>query len=176
MKKLHLVLSLVLGLLGQCAWGAPIGWYELNAAWRDGTFTGQFYYDSAAAPRITAVQGTLVDLAQTTAIDKISYLDYDEPAPWIFLSNTNAAELGGHDAGFYLTLLDLGSSLTLDLAGLNGLYDWSKEAYYNPGQLDDSPLVSFSIARAVPEPGTVMLVLAGMAALGGLRCSRPRRT
>lgn len=174
MKKLHMVFALVLGLLGQCAGAAPIGWYDFDATWRDGAFKGQFYYDSAAPSRITKVHGLLTDLVQTTAIDKISHMDYDEPAPWVFLSNTNPADLGGHDAGFYLSLVDMGTWLSLDLSGLNGLYDWSSEAHYHPGQLDDSPLMAFSIAQAVPEPGTVLLLLGGAAALA-MRRSRQRR-
>jgi hypothetical protein len=172
MKKLHTLLALVLALLGQYAWAAPIGWYDLDANWRDGSFKGQFFYDGSAPVRVTAVKGVLSDLAQTTAIDKISAMDYDEPAPWVFLSNTRPADPGGHDAGFYLTLVDMGTWLSLDLSGLNGLYDWSSDAHYNPGQLDDSPLVSFSIAQSLPEPGTIMLLLGGMAGLLGMRRAR----
>ncbi|RZA35006.1 MAG: PEP-CTERM sorting domain-containing protein [Lysobacteraceae bacterium] len=171
MKKLHMLFALVLGFLTHSAWAAPIGWYDFDATWRDGTFTGQFYYDSNAVERITAVQGTLSSLAQTTAIDQIYYLDYDQPAPWNFLGNTNPAVLGGHDAGFYITLLDLGSTLSLDLSGENTLWDWSNDAFYNPDQLDQSPLISFSLreANAVPEPATAMLLLGGMAGLFTLR-------
>lgn len=177
MKKLHMLFALVLAVFSQAVSAAPIGWYDLDATWRDGKFSGQFYYDSGAPSRITAVTGTLVDLAQTTAINQIYYLDYDEPAPWNFLGNTNPAEVGGHDAGFYLTLVDLGASLSLDLAGLNVLYDWSNAAFYNPEQLDASPLLSFSIteANAVPEPSTVMLLLGGVAGLFGLRRARSQR-
>ena len=171
MKKLHMLFALALAMLSSSLWAAPIGWYEFNATWRDGQFKGQIHYDSTSAARITEVKGTLVDLAQATAINQVYYLDFDEPAPWNFLGNTNAAELGGHDAGFYITLLDLGSTLTLDLTGLNVLYDWSNEALYNPDQLDASPLLSFSLreANAVPEPGSAMLLLAGMAGLFGMR-------
>lgn len=174
MKKLHMLFALVLGLLAHSAWAAPIGWYDLDATWRDGTFKGQFYYDSTAPERITAVQGLLSDLAQTTAINQNFYLDYDQLAPWNFLANTKPSEFADHDAGFYITLLDLGSTLTLDLDGLNVLYDWSNEALYNPDQLDASPLLSFSIrpANAVPEPATTMLLLGGMAGMLTLRRRR----
>lgn len=169
-----MLFALALCLLTQVSLAAPIGWYEYKATWRDGSFDGQFFYDSGAPSRITAVNGTLVDLAQTTTINKVSNLDYDEPAPWVFLSNTNPADLGGHDAGFYLTLVDLGATLTLDLSGANGLFDWSSEAYYNPAQLDDSPLISFTIAEAnaVPEPATMMLLLSGIAGIAAMRRSR----
>ena len=40
MKKLHMLFALVLGLLAQAAWAAPIGWYDYQATWRDGTFEG----------------------------------------------------------------------------------------------------------------------------------------
>ena len=111
---------------------------------------------------------------RTVAIDRVWNLSQDEPQPWIFLSNTNPADPGGHDAGFYLTLVDLGTSLTLDLAGMNGLYDWSDWDLYNLGQLDDSPLLSFSIVQAneVPEPASAMLLLGGLAGLLALRRQR----
>lgn len=174
MKKLHMLFAMVLYMLAQSAWAAPIGWYDLKATWRDGTFDGQFYYDSSASTHVTAVQGTLVDLVRTVAIDRVWNLGQDEPQPWIFLSNTNPADPGGHDAGFYLTLVDLGTSLTLDLAGMNGLYDWSDWDLYNPGQLDDSPLLSFSIVQAneVPEPASALLLLGGLAGLLALRRQR----
>lgn len=172
MKKLHMLFALLLGLLTHAAWAAPIGWYEYRATWRDGIFQGRFHYDSASPARITAVEGVLVNPLQTTAINQVYYLDYDAPADWNFLGNTNPAELGGHDAGFYLTLLDLGSSLSLDLSGLNGMYDFSDvEAYETRAYIDDSPLLSFTLreANAVPEPGSAMLLLGGVAGLAALR-------
>lgn len=166
MKTLYAMCLLMLGLCSQAATAAPVGWYELDATWRDGQFSGRFYYDGASPYRITEVDGTLVDIAQTTAIDRVWNLDNAQPEAWIYLSNTNPADLGGHDAGFYLYLLDLGSTLGLDTSVSNGLYDWSSDfAFYNPGQLDDSPLLSYRIAEAgvadVPLPGTALLCLAG---------------
>jgi hypothetical protein len=176
MKHIRILFAALLCTLSQAAWAAPIGWYEFDATWRDGRFTGQFYYDSASPYQVTAVDGTLVDIARTTAINKVWNLENSQPEPWVFLANTNPAELGGHDAGFYLTLVDLGASLTLDTSGANGLFDWSNDAYYNPGQLDDSPLLSFHIAPAgeVPEPATAMLLLSGIAGMFTLARSRSR--
>lgn len=167
MNRFRMLCALALGLLLQPAWAAPIGWYELEATWRDGAFRGGFYYDSGSPARVTAARGTLASLAQTTAVSQVYYLDQDEPAPWHFFANSNPAAPGGHDAGFYLTLSDLGGALTLDLAGLNALYDWSDAALYHPDRLDASPLLSFTLtpSHAVAEPGSVVLLLAGVAAL-----------
>ncbi len=172
MKKLHMLFALFLGLFAHAAWAAPIGWYEYQASWRDGSFQGRFHYDSASPARITAVEGLLIDPLQTTAIDQIYYLDYDQPAAWNLLGNTKPADPGGHDAGFYLTLHDLGATLSVDLSGLNGLYDWSDfEAYESRAYIDDSPLLSFTLspANAVPEPGSALLLLGGAAGLAALR-------
>jgi len=176
MKKFYMTflatLGLAFSLFSQAAMAAPIGWYDFNATWRDGQFTGQFYYDSASPYGITAVNGTLVDIAQTTTIDSISTPEDPLLESWVFLSNTNPADMGGHDAGFYLNLVDLGTTLTLDTTLGNGLYDWSHDfAFYNPAQLDDSPLLSFSIAEAgaVPEPASAMLLLAGGVGMLSLR-------
>jgi hypothetical protein len=168
MKKLYMLFAVMLGLFSQSALAAHIGWYQLDATWRDGQFSGQFYYDSASPYRITEIRGTLADLAQTTAIDKVWNLENAQPESWNFLANTNPADLGGHDAGFYLTLLDLGATLTLDTSVGNGLFDWSDDAFYNPAQLDDSPLQAFAIS-AIPLPGTGLLVMAGLLAMASSR-------
>ena len=42
MKKLHMLFAMVLYMLAQSAWAAPVGWYDLKATWRDGAFDGQF--------------------------------------------------------------------------------------------------------------------------------------
>ena len=171
MKKLYTLFALALGLFSQSALAAHIGWYQLDATWRDGQFSGQFYYDEASPYRITQITGTLVDLAQTTSINKVWNLENAQPEPWVFLANTNPADMGGHDAGFYLTLVDQGATLTLDTSVGNGLFDWSSDAFYNPAQLDDSPLQSFAI-NSIPVPGTAVLLVAGLLAMRSPRRSR----
>lgn len=173
MKKLYLLFAVTLGLFSQSALAAHIGWYQLDATWRDGQFSGQFYYDNASPYRVTAVRGTLTDLAQTTAIDRAWNLENAAQETWNFFGNTTA-DLGGQNAGFYLTLVDLGATLTLDTTASNGLFDWSNDAFYTPAQLDDSPLQEFSI-NAIPLPGTALLVMAGLLAMATARRSRPQR-
>lgn len=178
MKKMFMLLVVLLGVFSQSANAAPVGWYQLDATWRDGQFSGQFLYDSASPYRITAITGTLVDLAQTTVIDTVWNLENAQPEAWVFLNNTNPADPGGHDAGFYLNLLDLGATLSLDTSVSNALFDWSADwAFYKPGQLDDSPLLAFSIAEvhAVPVPGTVALMLAGVMGMVSMRSRRKLR-
>lgn len=164
MKKLYTLFALALTLFSQSALAAHIGWYQLDATWRDGQFNGQFYYDSSSPYGITQIAGTLVDLAQTTTINKVWNLENAQPESWVFLANTNPSVLGEQDAGFYLTLVDLGDTLSLDTTGANGLFDWSNDAFYTPAQLDDSPLQSFAI-NAIPVPGTALLVAAGLLAM-----------
>jgi hypothetical protein len=171
MKKYLMPFAAALCLFSQSVLAAPTGLYDFTATWADGQFSGQFQYDSAAPFHITSIKGTLVDALQSTSIDKITNPDLGDPdaAPASFFSNTRPelAEFAGHDAGFYLTLQDLGASLTLDLAGANGLFDWSgvDETRY----ISDSALVSFSINQAnaadVPEPATALLLFSGMAGM-----------
>ncbi|KQV90269.1 hypothetical protein ASD15_23405 [Massilia sp. Root351] len=174
MKKFYALCALgalALSLFSPSALAAHMGWYQLDATWRDGQFSGQFYYDGASPYRITQITGTLVDLAQTTTIDKVWNLENAQPESWVFLANTNPAVPGEQDAGFYLTLLDLGATLTLDTSAGNGLFDWSNDAFYSPAQLDDSPLQSFAI-NAIPLPGTALLMAVGLLAMRSPRRQR----
>lgn len=176
MKKIALILVMLCGLLPQAVLAAAGGWYQLDASWRDGSFSGQFLYDSASPYGIVEVHGTLTDLAQTTAITTVWNLDNAQQEAWVYLANSNPAELGGHDAGFYLYLVEQGGKLTLDTSASNSLYDWSSDfAYYNPAQLDESPLQSYSIS-AVPEPAAAMLLLAGLPWLAAAARARRRRS
>jgi hypothetical protein len=168
MKKLYMMFALAISLFSQSALAAHIGWYQLDATWRDGQFSGQFYYDSSSPYGITQITGTLVDLAQTTTINKVWNLDNAQPESWLFLANTNPAVLGEQDAGFYLTLVDLGATLALDTSVGNGLFDWSNDTFYNPAQLDDSPLQSYAI-NAIPLPGTALLMGLGLLAMRSQR-------
>lgn len=174
MKKLYTLFALALGLFSQSTLAAHMGWYQLDATWRDGQFSGRIYYDGASPYGVTQVAGTLTDLAQTTAIDKVWNLENAQPEPWVFLANTNPNVPGEQDAGFYLTLVDMGGTLSLDPAGANGLFDWSNDAFYSPAQLDDSPLQSFAI-NAIPVPGTALLLAVGMLAMRSSRRATPRR-
>ncbi len=167
MKRCLLMLGLVIGMLGNSVFAAPIGWYELNAAWRDGNFEGKFFYDSSAATPIIQIEGLLTDIAQTTAITTVWTGGVEPPQTGIFVSNTPGAD-GMHDAGFYLNLLDLDATLSLDLSADNGLYDFSQDyAYYTPEQLAGSPLLAFTITAVqdVPEPGVLSLMAIGACAL-----------
>lgn len=176
MKRIYLVCMAVLTLFSHAAVAAPIGWYQLDATWRDGWFSGSFHYDSTSPYLVTAINGSLADTAQTTTINKVWNLENAQPESWIFLSNTKPSELGGHDAGFYLTLIDLGATLVVDTSVGNGLFDWSSDAHYTPLQLDDSPLLSFSITpvSAVPEPGSMALLSLGLFACVFTRRRKPR--
>jgi hypothetical protein len=180
MKKYVMPFAAALCLFSQSVLAAPSGLYDLTATWTDGQFSGQFQYDATAPFHITSIKGRLVDALQSTSIDKITNPDLGDPdaAPASFFSNTRLelAEFAGHDAGFYLTLQDLGASLALDLAGANGLFDWSgvDETRY----ISDSALVSFSIAQAsaadVPEPATAWLLFSGMAGMLALSACTSR--
>ncbi|WP_167761437.1 PEP-CTERM sorting domain-containing protein [Duganella callida] len=163
MKKLLTLLALVAGLAPQLVLAASNGWYQLDATWRDGHFSGHFLYDSSAVNHVLEVTGTLTDLAQITAINQVVNPEDPQLESWIFFGNTNLADPGGHDAGFYLYLLEQGGTLKLDTTASNSLYDWSHDfAYYHPGQLDESPLQSYTIT-AVPEPSMALLLLTGLA-------------
>lgn len=173
MKKILTVLALLCGLLPQLTWAADNGWYQLEATWLNGSFIGQFEYDSSAPYGIVAVSGVLTDVAQTTAITTVVYPDDPSSGLGVFLANSNPAEVGGHDAGFYLYLLEQGGKLVLDSAASNSLYDWSSDyAYFD--QLNESPLLSYSISL-VPEPGTTLMLLTGLPLLLGAAVARRRK-
>lgn len=170
MKKIIFVLALCCGLLPQTVLAAANGWYQLNATWLEGQFSGRFLYDSSAPGGVVEVSGTLVDAAQSTTISKVwSSVDGDV-VPWAFVTNSNPADPNGYDAGFYLYLLDVGGALKLDTAASNSLYDWSNDfAHY----VDESPLQSYSIS-AVPEPNAALLLLLGLPLLIGSARMRRR--
>ncbi|MDK6076044.1 PEP-CTERM sorting domain-containing protein [Massilia varians] len=166
MKKKFFVLCALLGLSLQAAIAAPIGWYELNQTWRDGSFYGKFHYDGTASERITQITGFLTTTAQTSAITTVWSGEKPPGATWSYITNGQAGDLENYDAGFFLDLVDQGATLTLDLSGgNNGLFDWSNDyAYFTPEQLNDSPLLAFSIgpAAVVPEPSAFSIMAAGL--------------
>jgi hypothetical protein len=167
-KKMAL-LGALCGLWIQGASAAPLGWYELDLTWRDGSFSGQMFYDEASPYRVLQVNGTLTDLAQTTQITDVWNVSHGTPAdPWVSFTNAHGSDPDDYDAAFYLHLRDLGATLAVDTAMDNSLYDWSHDfAYYLPGQLDQSPLLSWTITPAasdVPEPASIGLLVAGLAA------------
>lgn len=170
--KRRFMMAMLCGVALNSATAAPVGWYDLNATWRDGSFSGRFYYDQTATPRVTQVVGTLTDIAQATPVTSVLFPE--DAQPWVFMGNGRPADGVLQDAGFYLNLVDLGTTLSLNTTLDNGLYDWSADfRYYAPGQLDDSPLLSYSIAQSVPvsvpEPGSPGLLALGLPALAALR-------
>jgi hypothetical protein len=166
-KKMALFCALA-GLWIQTAAAAPIGWYQLDLTWRDGSFAGQIFYDSSSPYRVTRIQGSLTNLAQTTSIGHVWNLSHEQlPDPWLSFTNVQGSDIDDYNAAFYLHLLDLGASLAVDTSQDNSLYDWSQDAYYFPELLDQSPLISWAIrpaASAVPEPAGIGLLAAGLVA------------
>jgi hypothetical protein len=166
-KKMALFCALA-GLWIQTAAAAPIGWYQLDLTWRDGRFAGQIYYDSSSPYRVTQIQGSLTDIAQTTPITHVWNLSHGQlPDPWLSFTNAQGSDIDDYNAAFYLHLLDLGTVLAVDASQDNSLYDWSQDAYYFPELLDQSPLISWAIrpaASEVPEPAGIGLLTAGLAA------------
>lgn len=181
LKKIALFCALV-GFWVQTAAAAPIGWYQMDLTWRDGSFTGKMFYDSSSPHRVTQIDGILADIAQTTRITQVWNLTHDdtEIKPALSFNNASGDAVDDYDASFYLHLLDLGATLAVDMTKDNSLYDWSNDwAYYFPDQLDQSPLLAWSIsplAAEVPEPGAIGLLLAGAAAaVAARRRKRPAR-
>jgi hypothetical protein len=179
MKKYLTLLCALYCLLLQSAQAVPIGWYNLEATWRDGQFAGRFYYDDTVPYKITRVDGILTDLAQTTAITDVWNLthDLDAPQAGAFLSNAAPAIPDSQDAGFYLYLRDLGGTLAVDTTQDNYLTDWSNDfAFYDEAHLYTSPLLSWRISAVgeVPEPGSLALAAVGLLAAWGARRRRQR--
>lgn len=177
-KKLALFCALA-GLWIHTAAAAPIGWYQMELEWRDGSFSGQFFYDSSSPDRVTQIDGILTNTAQTTAITHVWNLSHEQlpEDSWLNFTNALGSAIDDYDASFYLNLLDLGASLAVDMTLDNSMYDWSDlEAYALLGQIDQSPLVSWTISPAggeVPEPAGVGLLAAG--ALAAVAARRRKR-
>jgi hypothetical protein len=171
MKKNILLLCALFGLMLNAS-AMPVGWYQLDETWRDGSFSGQIYYDSASPFKIAHVSGVLTDLAHTTLITSVWNLQHDaSEAPATFLYNALTGDVDSYDTGFYIKLVDLGSALAIDLASENRLFDFSNNALFNEGQLDGSPLISWRInaveaAHIVPEPAGMALLSVGILAFG----------
>lgn len=171
MLKKFLFLLASSGLFIQAAAAAPIGWYDLNLAWRDGTFNGRVLYDASSPYQSLQVVGALTDLAQTTAINDVwNVSNTVTVGPGTPLTFTNWADPGdplNYNAAFSLVLVDLGNVLAVENPGQSwGLYDWSNPDFFNMDQLSDSPLLSWNIApvaaNAVPEPGALPLLGLGV--------------
>lgn len=165
MKKTLLLACALLGLCNQSAFAAPVGWYDLTQTWRNGSYQGRFYYDGSAAVPVTQIAGILTDIAQTTTIGTVWNGEVPAGESWVYVNNALPGDPDTYDAGFYLHLVDLGHTLTLDTSADNGLYDWSGDfAYFTTEQQNGSPLVSFAITpeTAVQEPATLALLSAGL--------------